>query len=134
MMFLVIGIFIKIFKFLKYVISFLVFFIIPISNRLKLIDNNRAFISQYYKKIFKEFWKSFCGKNDAFDCAGIRAQVFRWIPAQSKASFFPQKDFQNSLNIEFICIICDIRVWNCLQGHLSTTYPIWYATSDPPIM
>ena len=25
--------------------------------------------------------------------------------------------------------ICDIRVWNCLRGYLSKTYPITYATS-----
>ena len=31
-------------------------------------------------------------------------------------------------------IICDIRVWNCQRGNLSTTHPIWYATCDPPRM
>ena len=46
------------------------------------------------------------------------------MPAQSKVSFFPQKDFQILYIFEFICNICDIRVRNCLQGHLSTTYPI----------
>ena len=32
------------------------------------------------------------------------------IPVQSKASIFAQKDFKFSKKIEFICIICDIRV------------------------
>ena len=58
------------------------------------------YINIIYITKFKEF-EIFLWKKDAFDCAGIRAQVFRlpvetWaqIPAQSKASFFPQKDFK----------------------------------------
>ena len=31
-----------------------------------------------------KYWKSFCGKKDAFDCAGIRAQVFR-LPVDCSA-------------------------------------------------
>ena len=33
-------------------------------------------IMKIFKFKFKNF-KSFCGKKDTFDCAGIRAQVFR---------------------------------------------------------
>ena len=71
--------------------------------------------------------------------AGLRHRNHRsWsVETTQDASFRqeqPHRKYMNSLNIEFICIICDIRVWNCLWGNLSTTYPIWYATSDPPIM
>ena len=55
-------------------------------------------------------------------------------PSAVESVFFSTGGFSNSLNFKFVCIICDIRVWNCLRGHLSTTYPIWYATSDPLIM
>ena len=92
-------------------------------------------IKNYLKNLKISLWKK-----EAFDCAGIRAQVFR-LPVDcfnrwaTQASDRPGLESQRSRNnIEFICIICDIRVWNCLRGHLSTTYPIWYAISDPPIM
>ena len=38
--------------------------------------------------ILKNF-KSFCGKKDAFDCAGIRAQVFR-LPVDCSNKFRTQ--------------------------------------------
>ena len=46
-----------------------------------------------------EHCNSFFRKRDVFDCAEIRAQVFRCrsttrIPAQSNASLFLQKDFK----------------------------------------
>ena len=60
--------------------------------------------------------KPFCGKRDAFDCAGIRSR-FSWLPvdytnrkirarilAQSKASLFSRKNFK-FFKFEFICII-----------------------------
>ena len=55
-------------------------------------------------EILKHF-KSFCGKKDAFDCAGIRAETFRLPvdcvskglgsnPNAVERVFFPQKDFK----------------------------------------
>ena len=86
---------------------------LPPTHKSPGLFTNIANIS--YK--FSNNLKSFCEKRDAFDCAGIRAPVFwlpvdcsklsSWIeqstdnrktqariPAQSKASYFPQKDFQ----------------------------------------
>ena len=40
---------------------------------------------------------------------------------------FPQKHFK-FFKFEFNLHYCDIRVWNCLRGHMSITYPIWYTT------
>ena len=39
------------------------------NNELVIIDNNSNL-----KNL-----KSFCGKRDAFDCAGIRARIFRLL-------------------------------------------------------
>ena len=55
---------------------------------LEVSENLRLIFNSNLKNL-----KSFCGKKGAFDCAMIRAQVFR-LPAQSKVSFFPQKDFK----------------------------------------
>ena len=41
--------------------------------------------------------KSFCGKRDAFDCAGMRAQKSKdpgSNPGTVESVFFPQKDFK----------------------------------------
>ena len=48
---------------------------------------DKMYISGFgFKKTFKfkfKNLKSFCGKKDVFDCAGIRAQVF-WLPVDQK--------------------------------------------------
>ena len=41
----------------------------------KLSENSSSKSKNEYYILIN--WKSFCGKKDAFDCAGIRAQVFR---------------------------------------------------------
>ena len=111
----------------------------PYQNRLSLVKRNKFFC-----------WSNeiLVGLNKYFylfeNLLRLCSSVVRAVDRQSKdlcsnlsaveSVFFSIERFSNSLNIEFICIICDIRAWNCLRGQLSTKYPIWYATSDPPIM
>ena len=56
--------------------------------------------------------KSFCGKKDVFDCAGIQAQVFRYRPIErpglespcSRKRLLFHRKISNSLNLNLICI------------------------------
>ena len=70
--------------------------------------------------------RSSCGEDLGRLCSSVVRVVDRQSkdmgsnPSAVESVFFSTKRFSNSLNIEFICIICDIRVWNCLRGHLKS--------------
>ena len=65
----------------------------------RLSDEDQQYDAQSHNLISKNF-----------ENLSVEKKTWARIPAQSKASFFPQKDFQNPLIFEFIGIICDIRV------------------------
>ena len=79
----------------------------------RILDILRLWINHYFscnfrtklgqELLFLRNLKTFLWKKDAFDFAGIRAQIFR--SRRSRKHLFSTKRFSNSSNIQFICII-----------------------------
>ena len=86
---------------------------------IHMADKSQAFLSVYIRHSTEANIGSKINSLLLSNCRIWYCSTFRWF---------------RWLIFEFIGILSDIRVWNCLRGHLSATYPVWYATSDSPIM